>query len=150
MTKEETIFFELEEGENFLRISVIGFAHPDAELDWDRNWLTSNLTLKAGGFLGKFDCELMTTDFIRFKEQLSKLYEKMNGNAFFDTREEQVAIKIEGDGLGHFRADCTAIDFPGTGNKLEFELNFDQTAIPDLIRQLDSIIHTFPKTGTHY
>ena len=148
MIHEETIFFELKEREDFLQIELIGFAHPEAELDWDRNWIKSKLTLKAGGFSGQFDCDLMTTDFVRFKEQLSRLYEKMDGIAIFETREEQVAIRIEGDGIGHFQADCIAMDFPGTGNKLEFGLNFDQTFIPDLVRQLKAITQIFPKQGS--
>ena len=148
MTQAETIFFELKEGANFLRIDIIGFAHPDAELDWDRNWLKSKLTLKVGGFSGQFDCDLMTTDFERFKEQLFELYERMGGIAIFETREEQLTIRIEGDGIGHFQADCMAMDFPGTGNKLEFELTFDQTFIPDLVTQLDDITRTFPTSAT--
>lgn len=148
MKQEETIFFELKESEDFLKIDLIGFAHPDAKLDWDRNWIKSKLTLNAGGFSGRFDCDIMTTDFERFKEQLSELYEKLEGTAIFETREDQVAIRIEGDGIGHFQADCMVMDFPGTGNKLEFELTFDQTFIPDLLRQLKAITQTFPKQGS--
>lgn len=148
MTQEEANFFQIKGGADFLRIEIIRFAHPGAELDWDRNWVKSKLTLEAGGFSGQFDCDLVTTDFKRFREQLSELYEKMDGIALFDTIEEQVNIRIKGDGIGHFKADCNVMDNPGTGNSLGFELEFDQTFVPQIINQLDKIMRTFPTSAT--
>ena len=148
MTEEETIFFELKGGGDFLKIEVIGFAYPDTKDDWDRKWVKSKASLKAGGFTGQFACDLMTSDFQKFKEQLSELYEKMNGIAIFDTIEDQIKIKIKGDGIGHFEADCKVMDSAGIGNSLEFFLEFDQTYIPAIINQLENITRTFPTSIT--
>ena len=142
------MFFELKGSGEFLRIDVIGLAHPDAKDNWDRKWVKSKVSLKAGGFTGQFACDLMTPDFQQFKEQLSELYEKLNGIAIFDTIEGQIKIRLKGDGIGHFMADCIVRDSPGTGNSLEFELEFDQTYIPEMINQLENITRTFPTSAT--
>ena len=147
MNQNETKYFELKDSGDFIRIGLINLTHPNAENDWDRNWIRSKVTVKAGGFSGQFECNLMTTDFERFKRGLSILYDKLDGTASFDTIEGQVTIKIMGDGIGHLVADCSVMDDAGLGNKLEFEINFDQTVIPDLVRQLDEITWAFPISG---
>lgn len=116
-------------------------------MDWDRNWLKSLVYVKAGVFSGSFKADLMTTDFESFKLQLAKLYDKLNGIATFKTLENQVEMKIIGDGIGHLKAECEVIDEAGFGNKLEFEIDFDQTHIPKILNQLEKITTKFPVLG---
>ena len=71
----------------------------------------------------------------------------LNGIATFHTLESQVEIKIVGDGIGHLKAECEVMDYAGTGNKLVFEINFDQTHIPKILNQLEKITKKFPKIG---
>ena len=144
MTDKETTYFELKDGEDFIRIELINLNYPHAEIGWDRNSICSKVNVKAGGFSGQLNCDLMTTDFEKFKRELSKLYEELTGTASFDTIEKQVDIKIQGDGIGHFEADCSVMDSVGFGNKLEFKIDFDQTLIPELIKQLNHITKTYP------
>jgi hypothetical protein len=144
---EETTFFEICEGGNFIRIELIGFNHPNAELDWDKNWVKGFISVKAGGFFGEFKADFMTVDFVSFKNELTKLYEKLNGIATFNTLESQIEIKIVGDGIGHLKAEREVMDYAGTRNKLEFEINFDQTQIPKILNQLEKITNRFPKVG---
>lgn len=61
--------------------------------------------------------------------------------------EEWLSIDIAGDGKGHFRADCVAVDMPGTGNRLTFEIEFDQTDLPEILGGLDAISRAFPVVG---
>ncbi len=147
MTDSDTIFFELRGDGDFIRIELTGLTYPKAELDWDRNWIRSKVAVEAGGFSGKFECYLMTTDFERFKQELSRIYNTLDGTALFNTLEGQVKIEIRGDGIGHFEANCSVMDFAGTGNKLVFDINFDQTVIPGMVRQLDNIIRIYPISG---
>jgi hypothetical protein len=147
MTDNDTTYFELKDSGDFIRIDLTKLTYPDAELDWDRNWIQTKVTVKAGAFSGQFDVELMTVDFEKFKQGLKRLYDKLDGNANFDTLEGQVSIKIKGDGIGHLVADCSVMDYAGTGNQLDFEIDFDQTIIPDLVGQLDNITKTFPISG---
>jgi hypothetical protein len=62
--------------------------------------------------------------------------------------EEWLVIHVEGDGRGHFTAKCEARDTPGRGNKLTFELAFDQTELPSMLRELDELTTRFPVRGT--
>ncbi|MFB9863911.1 WapI family immunity protein [Rufibacter immobilis] len=148
MIENDIPYFEIKGSGDFIRVELAHLSHPNAGHEWDKNWVKSNVTVKAGGFSGKFTCDLMTTDFARFQEQVSRLYNELDGAAVFDTIEEQVNIKIKGDGFGHFEADCVVMDFAGTGNTLEFLINFDQTIIPQVVRQLANIAKDFPVTGT--
>jgi hypothetical protein len=144
---EENIYFEISESGNFIRIELIKQSNPNAEMDWDANWIKGFVKVKAGVFSGEFKAEFMTVDFVSFKIELEKLYDKLNGIATFNTLESQIEIKIIGDGIGHLNAECEVMDFGANGNKLMFEINFDQTHIPKILNQLEKIINKFPKIG---
>lgn len=145
MTEEKT-YFEISESENLIRIELVELNHPTAELDWDRNWISGLVTVKAGVFHGQFKANFMKVDFTNFKDELITLYDKLNGYATFQPLEDQVSINIVGDGVGHLNAQCIVMDEVGHGNKLEFEIDFDQTYIPKILHQLEKIILLFPKT----
>mgnify|MGYP003110328123 CR=1 FL=1 len=147
MTSNENIYFELKDSGDFIRIELMNLNYPNAELDWDKNWIASKVIVNAGGFSGQFECDLMTTDFEKFKQSLSLLYNKLDGLSSFDTMEGQVEIKIKGDGIGHFEADCSVMDDAGMGNKLDFKISFDQTIIPELVNQLNDITKAYPISG---
>ena len=144
---EETNFFEISENGSFIRIDLIDFNYPYADLDWDKNWISGIVKVKAGAFSGEFKTDFMTVDFVSFKNEMEKLYDKLNGIATFYTLENQVEIKIIGDGIGHLKAECEVMDYAGIGNKLKFEIDFDQTYIPKLLNQLEKITKRFPKIG---
>jgi hypothetical protein len=61
--------------------------------------------------------------------------------------EEQLTIDLKGDSLGHYVASCIAIDRAGIGNRLFFDLEFDQSDIPEIIKGIDSVIREFPVVG---
>lgn len=147
MTDICNAFFELTESRSFIRLELMNSIYPNAELVWDRNWVKSNVSVRVGGFSGQFETDLRTNDFEKFKKDLVILYDKLDGTASFDTLEGQVNITIKGDGIGHFEAACVVMDKPGTGNTLEFELNFDQTSIPEILQQLDNISTKYPVLG---
>lgn len=147
---EEEIYFEIARSSDKIRIEPFGWAHPKADNDWDKNWVHSKITIRGGAFSGQFTCDLMTTEFELFKREVKSIYKYLNGTAKFKTLENQIEITIQGDGFGHFKVDCAAMNEPGTGNKLNIELAFDQTYIPDLLRQLDIIVKSFPIQGTEF
>lgn len=144
---EEKNFFEISENGSFIRIDLIDYNYPYADLDWDKNWISGIVKVKAGAFSGEFKTDFMTVDFVSFKNEMEKLYDKLNGIATFYTLENQVEIKIIGDGIGHLKAECKVMDYASIGNKLKFEIDFDQTYIPKLLNQLEKITRRFPKIG---
>ncbi len=135
----ELDFFEISGNGNSIKIELLGLNNPNAELGYDANWIGGNVSVKAGAFFGKFKADFITSDFPSFKNQLEKLYENLNGFAEFYTLENQVEIKIKGDGIGHLNAVCEVVDFPGDGNELKFHIEFDQTHLLLIIKQLAQI-----------
>ena len=61
--------------------------------------------------------------------------------------EKQLRVSITGDSLGHFTAECEAVDQAGIGNRLSFSLSFDQTEIPAILKGLDAIVREYPVIG---
>ena len=147
MTDTNETYFEINDGTDFIRIDVIKQNFPNTELDWDKNSVNCVISVKAGAFSGKFDADLMSTDFELFKKELEIVYENLNRTAIFEGIESQVTIRIEGDGIGHLKTRCWLGDYAGTGNELNCELNFDQTGLPKLIEQLDKITSEFKVYG---
>ena len=84
---------------------------------------------------------------MRFRSELGTLYETLSGRAAFSSVEPALTIDIEGDGKGHMRARCEADDNPGIGNRLTFEIDFDQTDVPSILRQLDACCSAYPVIG---
>jgi hypothetical protein len=130
-----------------LIVSVSRRENPEATDYWDGNWLIAAVTVTAGGFRGCFDAQLRSDEFVRFRDQLRPLYEKLVGRAVFDPTEPWLRIEIEGDGKGHFHATCRATDQVGLGNTLSFTVDFDQTELPEILNGLEAVCSAFPVFG---
>jgi hypothetical protein len=122
--------------------------YPEARDYWDGNWLNATVEIVAGGFRGKYEALLRAEEFAQFRDQLRPLYEHLSEAATFTTMEDWLRIHIEGDGKGHFQAQCQAVDQPGLGNRLTFSIEFDQTELPAIVRSLDEVCVAFPVVGT--
>lgn len=147
--EEDTTYFELRESGNFIRIEPVELTYPNAELEWDRNWIKSIITIKGGQFGGHYKAELMTSDFEKLKQDLKRIYIDLKGIVNFECIEGYIKLKITGDGFGHFNTKCIGMDNPN-GASLQFELDFDQTYVPALIKQLERITKLFPITGKDF
>lgn len=147
MTYSSNLYLEFTDAGDIIRIEPLILNYPKAELDWDRNWIKTRVTVKGGVFSGQFAAEFMTTDFEMFKRQLKKLDNDFNGSATFEPLEAQLILKIKGDGLGHFELDCEATPEPHLGHSLFFSICFDQTQIKKYVKQLDKITKRFPIDG---
>lgn len=142
------VAFELGRSEgDRLAVSPRGRLHPEASDYWDGNWVDADVTIRAGAFRGAFEAQFRTNEFERFRDGLRTLHEELIGRATFDPIEPWLRIDIVGDGRGHLHADCQACDSPGIGNRLHFALDFDQTDLPPLPRELDVVCRAFPVVG---
>jgi hypothetical protein len=147
MNTPNDTYLEFIAAQDTIRLEALKLKFPEAVLDWDRNWVLTKVTIKAGVFSGQFSAEFMTTDFELLKRQLILLDKDFNKVAKFSPLEQQLILTIAGDGLGHFAIDCEATPEPNGGQKLTFSLLFDQTEIKNYIRQLDRITKQFPIDG---
>ena len=147
MTNASETYFEIKDGIDFIRIDVLKQNFADAELDWDKNSVNCLISVKCGGFSGNFSADLMSSDFEIFKKELEIVYENLERSATFEGIESQVIIRVKGDGIGHLNTTCCLMDYAGTGNELNCELDFDQTELPRLIGQLDKITSEYKVFG---
>jgi len=130
-------------GGEHLRLRHLQF-YPEATDEWSRSWVTTLIDVCVGGFPGQVKAALRSEDFRRFHRDLACLYEELRGEATFETLEGWLQLKVVGDGLGHFAMDGEVTDYPGTGNRLRFELSFDQTEVPPMLRSLAAILAVCP------
>ena len=85
----------------------------------------------------------MSGDFVRFRDGLRVLHERLSGTATLTgDYERMLQIEITGDGRGHMTAACHVTDSQPFGARLQFTIDFDQTEMPPIIRRLDSILAT--------
>ena len=148
MTDQTDLYFEILDAGDIIRLEPLEIVNYDSNIDWDKNWVKTLVTIKGGEFSGQYTGDFMTVDFEKFKQELSGLYDNLKGTANFYDIEGYLQLKIVGDGFGHFEVDVEACDQPGIcGSKLLFTMAFDQTEIKELVKQLDSITKRFPIIG---
>jgi len=121
--------------------------YPDAENEWDNQWLRVNIAVKAGAFNGSFTAGMMISEFKILHDYFSLLYNNLKGEIAFESIEYNLEMNIKGDGIGHFNAQVTARDDTFEGAVIKFHINFDQTFLPEIINQLEDIIKTYPNTA---
>jgi hypothetical protein len=131
-----------------LRIEVVRRLHAERTDYWDGNWIEARIVLRAGGFRATVAASLRTTDFTDFRGRLESLHRTLRGDAEFATLEQWVALRLSGDGFGHFTIHGELRDQPGSGNVLAFELpGLDQTDLQPLLDSLLRIEAAFPTLG---
>ena len=146
MSADPRVIIGPQDGEH-LAVEPMRRNHPDCNDYWDGNWLACAIDVNVGGFRGHVDADLRAEEFASFRDGLQRLYNQLNGEATFETREHWLTIHVVGDGRGHFEATCQLRDEPGIGNCLAFSLAFDQTYLPAVLRSLEAILHRFPVVG---
>jgi hypothetical protein len=143
----EAIFQIGRDASNHLRVTVLRRCDPDCKDYDDGNWVDARVEIVAGGFRGGYRAYLRAEEFSRFRNELSELYSSLKGEACFESMEDWLNVKVDGDGLGHMTAECKAMDEAGVGNTLRFGLTFDQSDIPELLQSLNEIVGKFPVIG---
>ena len=129
-------------------LRAIGRSHPGLFEYSDGNWITCELQISVGGFRGHFRADLRSEEFVTFLEELASLRNTLEGRATFSTIEGQIGFSLIGDERGHVRVEGEAVDIAGTGNRLHFGFEIDQTYLPPLCRSLEAFLGAFPVTGT--
>ena len=132
-----------------LLIEALRRSHPNATDYWDGNWIHCTIEVTVGGFRGRVDADLRSTDFVSFRKGLEAVYSQLNGEASLETMEGWIALRLAGNGRGHFALDCELLDQPGFGNRLRFRLPpLDQTELPPCVEALRRIEAAFPVAGS--
>lgn len=110
----------------------------------DDQWLTSQLRVSAGGFHGKVEAAIRTTELDAFLTQLRPLYRTLLGTAELSTMEGQLHFLLAGGGKGHIELTGKAEDRAGGDYQLHFRRRFDQTQLATSIHELERVVSYFP------
>jgi hypothetical protein len=127
-----------------IEIDVLDYERKPVGEYYDDNWLNVEIRIHAGGFRGKVAATILTGELEKFLSELKPLYEKLIGDAKFTTMEEQLGLRLSGDGKGHIELRGEIADQAGIGNRLFFNLRFDQSQLKKSISELELITETFP------
>lgn len=128
-----------------IEVEVHGYERAAAGEYYDDNWLAVEIGVRAGGFRGKASATIMTGDLTKFLSELRPLYQTLSGTASFTTMEDQLSLRLAGDGKGHIELRGEVADQPGIGNRLHFALQFDQSQLGASIRELERVTLQFPE-----
>lgn len=113
-------------------------------------WLETYVDIVVKGFRGSIRAFVEIADLVRFGEQLARLHETLGGNAELATTERQIMLTVQGDGRGRVSVKGAAYSEPCFGNKLEFELNLDQTFLVEPLRVLRAISEQAAAMGRRF
>ena len=140
----EDLHFEIKESGDFIGIDVLGFEYATTENDWDRRWLQTKISLKAGAFSGSYRASMINSEFVILYNEFSNLYDNLHGEINFKCVEHHLKLEIKGDGIGHFHTKVVSNDNSYNGAELTFYLDFDQTFLPEILNSLERIIKIYP------
>lgn len=104
------------------------------------DWITATAKVQVAGFKGEVSIHLCVSDLIRFKAQLEPMYRNLHGTAEFRTIEDQLYIHTEVDKLGHVQATGYLRGNLISGNKLNYEIQYDQTLLWHTISEIDEAL----------
>ena len=107
-------------------------------------WISGQVKVQVGGFEGEFPADFNSWAFSDFRNQLGRLYELLSGTAIFTSYEKQLELRLDGNGRGQIALRGEAMDYAGTGNKLAFRLDIDQTHLPQILKDLDAALELYP------
>jgi len=127
-----------------LEVNLLGSpADPKSE---GYDWINATVHIEVGAFKGDNQISICLSDVIRFKDQLEPVYRNLKGFAEFKTIEDQLYIRIELDDLGHVQASGYLIDDFVLGNKLNFNIQYDQTLLWHTISEIDEMLFELSAT----
>ena len=127
-----------------IEVEVYGYERAPVGEYHDDNWLTVEIRVRAGGFRGKASAAIITSELNAFLPELRALYANLSGTAVFVTIEEQLSLRLDGNGKGHVQLRGEIADQAGIGNCLHFSLALDQSQLGTSIRELERVVLQFP------
>lgn len=131
-----------------VEVDVLRYERSPVGEYYDDNWLTVQIRVCVGGFRANVGATVLTGELVAFLNQIRPLYDTLRGAAKFETLENQLLLRMEGNGNGHIELAGEVTDQPGIGNRLQFTLQFDQSQLGAALRELERVIAEFPVRAT--
>jgi hypothetical protein len=99
-------------------------------------WIEVSVEIRTNNFKGNINPSIETYDILNFLSALEKLYKSLKGSASFESREEQIAFKLEAQSGGHIEVTGVAWSEACYGGRLEFCFLLDQTFLQEPLNNL--------------
>lgn len=127
-----------------IALEVLGYENPLAQDVSDANWLDCRVSITIGdAFQGQFAASFTTSDFVRFREELSTALTELNGTATFVTDEDALRVGVELSKTGRAAVEGIAQTFSPDAS-LSFSFETDQTFLNQTLQQLNAVVDHFP------
>src|ERR1700722_932222 len=120
------------------RIEVELLSPPAKDCGYD--WVEVRTRVSIGAFRADIKMMLLASDMASFHGALEPVYRDLRGVAEFKTIEDQLYLKVEVDHVGHVTVTGYVKDDASFGNRLTFELKFDQTLLWHTVSELDEAL----------
>ena len=120
----------------YVRVAIIG--------DNGDGWFSAQVDVVVGAFRGTYPASFNSWAFSNFRRDLEVLYRTVSGSASFTSYERQLEIKMTCSPQGHIELRGEAVDLAGTGNRLTFRVELDQTFIPKILADLKVALDRYP------
>ncbi len=130
-----------------LRLWIHHRTFPESKDYWDGNWLFATAVCEAAGSIVRVsETILHLSEIDRFRRNLEKLNERLEGKVELECLEPYLGIVIEAQSLGHLRL-VVAITPDYLNQKHEFIFETDQTWLSSIISDCTGILRQYPIVG---
>lgn len=120
----------------FERVEVSILSTPEETEGYD--WVPVSISVNSGGFSGSVQANFLASEMIKFRDDLLILNNNLQGQAIFQTIEDQLKLNLSVDPSGHVKVDGMLIHVAGVGrNQLSFSFDIDQTYLTKIILELE-------------
>ena len=132
---------------NAIQIEVFGYERPDADDEYDANWLRARCSVTVAEFSAVLSLALVTHDFARFADELEQAVQLLKGTAAFSTAEAGLAVEVKFTTAGHAEV-CGSVrsqtSFVPDRSVLSFSFETDQSYLAHTVRELRAVVSRFP------
>jgi hypothetical protein len=103
-------------------------------------WIPSVVQVVAGAFRARAEAGLLASELVRFRDALAALPADPRGRAALETEDGWLAVRLFGDGFGHFDARCELRDPDAVLHRLEFTIGLNARDLPAILAAVDAIL----------
>ena len=103
-------------------------------------WIPSVVEVTAGAFRARAESGVLASELARFRDALAALAGDPRGRAALETEDGWLAVRLFGDGFGHFDARCELRDPDAVLHRLEFTIGINARDLPAILAAVEGIL----------
>jgi hypothetical protein len=138
----DDFLIQANDGHIYLKIET-AFEFPTNTCHWGGYDTQSRIEIRSGNYSVNGQVYISTGNLYDFFRQFEECYRTLKGTATLESYEKNLVIKLEFDGEGHAIITGTFNEMQHTLNKLDFEMNTDQTFLAETLSSLTMIYEKF-------